>query len=140
MPSADITEPKPAEEEMREREFLLHAMIEGATDGIWVKDAEGRYRMWNRSGARILGIDAVDAAGNTDCELFSADVARKIAVDDREIMESGQERTAEEVHMLDGMARTFETVKGPCRDANGQVVGLIGVFKDITERKLIEEA
>ena len=42
--------------------------------------------------------------------------------------------------MLDGMARTFETVKGPCRDANGQVVGLIGVFKDITERKLIEEA
>ena len=103
-------------------------MVEGATDGIWVKDTEGRYRMWNQSDARILGIDPEDSVDKNDFELFPPEVAKKIMADDREIMESGRERTAEEVHMLGGVARTFETVKGPCRDANGQVVALIGVF------------
>ena len=59
--------------------------------------------------------------------------------DDQEILGSGQERISEEVHTLNGVARTFETRKGPSRDANGQVVGLIGVFADVTERKLIHE-
>ena len=124
---------------MQERQFLLHAMLEGATDGIWVKDLEGRYRMMSRSGARFLGIDAEDAVGKNDFELFPAKIARKVTVDDREILESGQERTAEEVHTVNGVARTFETKKGPCRDANGQVVALIGVFQDVTERNLVHE-
>ena len=133
------SEPNRAEEEMQERQFLLHAMLEGATDGIWVKGLEGRYRMMNRSGARILGIDAEDAVGKNDFELFPAKLARKVTVEDREILESGQARTAEEVHTVNGVARTFETKKGPCRDANGQVVALIGVFQDVTERKLVHE-
>ena len=98
MSPAGITESKRADEEMRERELLLRAMIEGATDGIWVKDAEGRYIMWNQSGARILGIDPNDSVGKNDFELFPADVAEKIVADDREILGSGQARTAEEVH------------------------------------------
>ena len=111
----------------------------GATDGIWVKDTEGRYRMWNRSGARILGIDADNAVGKNDFELFPSDVAQKIVVDDSEILESGQEQTVEDVHTLNGVARTFETKKAPCYDANGQVVALIGVFQDVTVRKLVHE-
>ena len=114
-------------------------MLEGATDGIWVKDTEGRYRMMNRSGARILGIDAEDAVGKTDFELFPAKHAQKVTVDDREILESGQGRTVEEVHMVNGVARTFDTVKGVCRDANGQVVALIGVFQDVTELNSVHE-
>ena len=114
-------------------------MLEGATDGIWVKDTEGRYRMWNRSGARILGIDADNAVGKNDFELFPSDVAQKIVVDDSEILESGQEQTVEDVHTLNGVARTFETKKAPCYDANGQVVALIGVFQDVTVRKLVHE-
>ena len=114
-------------------------MLEGATDGIWIKDTEGRYRMMNRSGARILGIDAEDAVGKNDFELFPAKHAQKVTLDDREILESGQGRTVEEVHMVNGVARTFDTVKGVCRDANGQVVALIGDFQDVTERKSVHE-
>ena len=137
--TADITERKRAEEEMRERQFLLRAMTEGATDGIFIKDLDGRYRMFNRSGARILGIDAEDAVGRNDFELFPADIAQKMMVDDREILESGDSRMVEDVHTVNGVARTLETIKGPCRDASGQVVALIGVFHDVTERKLIHE-
>ena len=123
--TADISERKRAEEEVREREFLLRAMLEGATDGIWVKDTEGRYRMWNQSGARFFSMEAGDLLGKNDFELFPADVAQKIMVDDREILESGQGRTAEDVHTLNGVERTFETKKGPFHGPDGQVLGLM---------------
>ena len=73
----DITERKRAEDEGREREFLLQAMVEGATDGIWVKDTDGRYRMWNQAGARLLGVEPDDFLGKNDLETFPPDVARK---------------------------------------------------------------
>ena len=133
----DVTERTRYEKERDETRFLLHAMVEGATDGIWVKGIDGRYRMWNRSGARILGIDPEESFDKNDFEVFPADVAQKIVVDDREILGSGQERTVEEVHTLNGVERTFETKKGPFHGPDGQVLGLIGVLKDVTERNLI---
>ena len=128
-----------AEEETRESEFLLHAILEGVTDGVWIKDTERRYRMWNQAGARFFGMEAVEFVGKNDLEVFPADIAQKIMADDAEILESGQEKTAKEVHTLSGLARTFETKKGPCRDVNGQVLALIGIFQEVTEHKSAHE-
>ena len=130
----DVTERTRNEHEREETQFLLRAMTEGATDGIWIKDLQGRYRMFNAAGARLLGIDSTDIIGKDDTEVFPAELARSIMADDREILESGTPRTIEEVHVVAGVARTLRTTKGPCRDDEGRFVGVIGVVQDITER------
>ena len=135
----DITERKRAEEESKEREFLLRAMTEGATEGIFVKDLEGRYLMMNEAGVRLIGAKADKVVGMSDFDVFPAEVARRIVVDDKEILDLGRSRSVEKVVVVDGAVRTMLTTKGPCRDAGLRSIGLVGVFRDITERKMIED-
>ena len=136
----DVTERTAREKDREEANFLLDAMTEGAMDGIWVKDLDGRYRMFNAAGARLLGKDPDDIIGLDDTAVFPPELARSIKADDYEILESGEPRTVEEIQTIDGTARTFRTIKGPCRDGEGRLVGIIGVTRDITEQKHAERA
>ncbi len=131
----DVTERRRVEAEQRDTQFLLRAMTEGATEGIFIKDLDGRYRMFNAAGARLMGKNRDDIIGRDDTEVFPPELSRSIMADDREILESGEPRTVEEVQTIDGAARTFRTSKGPCRDAEGRIVGIIGVTRDVTEQK-----
>src|SRR5262249_34961088 len=132
---SDITPRKQAEASLRQSYNLLHAVIEGTTDAVFVKDRQGRYLMINTAGARFLGKTVTEVIGKDDTELFSPETARLIMEGDRRIMATGAVQTYEDVGAAAGVTRTFLSTKGPYRDAQGNVIGVIGISCDISERK-----
>ncbi len=114
---------------------LARAVIDGAMDAVFVKDREGRYLLCNATVAEVANKSIEEIIGHDDHELFNAESANLIMHRDREIMASGLEVTSEEVLTTNGETRTYLASKAPFRDATGAVVGLIGVSRDITERK-----
>jgi PAS domain S-box-containing protein len=135
----DITPRKQIEETLQRHHSLLHSIIEGTTDAIFVKDRQGRYLMINSAGARLLGKRVEEVIGNDDTALFSPDTARSIMDGDSRVMATGEVQTYEDVGTAAGVTRTFLSTKGPYRDAAGNIIGLIGISHDITERKLAEK-
>src|SRR5262249_38479435 len=114
---------------------LLRAVSEGTTDAVFVKDRQGRYLMINTAGARFLGRTVAEVIGKDDTELFSPETARAIMEGDRRIMAAEKIQTYEDVGTAAGVTRTYLSTKGPYRDARGTVRGMIGISRDITERK-----
>jgi PAS domain S-box-containing protein len=125
--------------ELEKNLSLLRGITEGTTDAIFVKDLQGRYLMMNSAGARILGRKVVEVIGKTDAELFSHETAPAIMERDRLVIQSGEVQTYEEPGAAAGISRLYLATKGPYRDPNGQVIGLLGICRDITDRKRAEE-
>jgi PAS domain S-box-containing protein len=136
---SDITPRKQAEASLRQSYDLLRAVTEGTTDAVFVKDCQGRYLMMNTAGARFLGKTVAEVIGKDDTELFSPETAQLIMEGDRRIMATGVVQTYEDVGAAAGVTRTYLSTKGPYRDAQGNVIGVIGISRDISERKRAEE-
>jgi len=137
----DITERKRSERALEENRALLQAVIDSASDLIYVKDMAGRYRLINRSAERFVGKSAVESLGKDDVLLFPGAEAARLQAFDRQVIADGNVITIEEV--LTGAAgklTTLLTTKGPLLDAQGQAFGLFGISRDITERKRAEQA
>lgn len=135
----DVTARRAAERALREGEALLRSVTEGTPDAVYVKDRQGRYLLVNSAAARMTGIPPAEILGRDDSALFPLDEARAVMEGDRQVIEAGEPRTYEESVTLHGVRQTFLSVKGPVRDSLGQVIGLFGIARDITERKLAEE-
>ena len=136
--SRDVGERKWAEESLRKSYELLEAVIENTTDIVFVKDLEGRYLLINQAGAEALGRSVEEIIGKDDAELFSDDDGRRIMERNREVLISGETRTTEDTKTVDGEGRTYLSTEGPYRDDRGNIVGLFGLARDITDRKEIE--
>jgi PAS domain S-box-containing protein len=122
-------------DEARRRE---KAVIEGSTDGIFVKDLERRILMINQAGAELLGKTVSEVVGASIHDLFDADTAQRLLERDDEILAGGKTVTYElETTTKAGIERTYLTTRGPYRDRHGKIVGLIGINRDITERHQI---
>ncbi len=128
-----------AEETLQESYQLLQAVFEGTTDAIFVKDLQGRYLMINTAGAQALGKSPAQIIGKDDRELIGPDVVREVMEHDHRVMRSGETHTFEEVTTIGGMTRTYLSTKAPRRDHQGKIIGIIGIARDITERKQAEE-
>ncbi|CAA9467830.1 MAG: diguanylate cyclase/phosphodiesterase (GGDEF & EAL domains) with PAS/PAC sensor(s) [uncultured Rubrobacteraceae bacterium] len=135
----DISERKRTEKVAEESRKLLDDIIEQASDTIFVKDAEGRYLLVNSAGSGILGIPARDLLGKRDADLHPPEVATALRELDVEVTRAGEPQTREEHMSANGTPRTYLTTKAPRRDSRGQIVGVIGIARDITERKQAEE-
>jgi two-component system cell cycle sensor histidine kinase/response regulator CckA len=135
----DITERKRSESALLESHTLLNAVVEGTSDAIFVKDLEGRYLMINSSGARLFGRTVEEVVGQTDLSLFSQETAHEMMRRDREVMASSGPSTYEQTTSVRGATRTHLTTKEAYRDARGNVIGLIGISRDITDLKRLEE-
>lgn len=125
--------------QVREGHSVLRAVTEGTTDAIYVKDLDGRYLMINPAGARYLGKPVEEIVGKDDRELFSNESASEIMARDRAIMIEGNTATFEQVGVAAGVSRTYLSTKGPYRDEEGAIIGLIGISRDITERMRADE-
>jgi len=128
-----------SKQELEKNHALLRGITESTTDAVFVKDLQGHYVMMNPAAARFVGLTVDAARGRTDVEIFTQDTGRPIMERDREIIKTGATVTCEEVGQAAGVARTFLTTKGPYRDADGKIVGVLGIARDITERKRAEE-
>jgi len=127
-----------AQEALERSTLLISAVVEGTSDTITVKDQEGRYLLANHAAAAYVKREVGDILGKTDADLMSAEAAETVMRNDREILTSGEPRVFEQ-HLVNGdEAITFLSTKAPYRDAEGRILGVISVSRDITERKLLE--
>jgi two-component system cell cycle sensor histidine kinase/response regulator CckA len=126
-------------EELAKNLALLRGITEGTTDAIFVKDLQGRYLMMNPAGAAFLGRTVDEVIGKDDTELFNPEAGREIMELDRRVLQAGEMLTFEEAGTSAGVSRIYLSNKGPFRDASGKVVGLLGICRDISDRKMAEE-
>ncbi|MDP6634235.1 MAG: PAS domain S-box protein [Phycisphaerae bacterium] len=137
----DITEQKQAEEALKNSHNLMRTMLEGISDPIFLKDLEGRYILLNTATARGLGRSSVDEViGTDDTAHIPARQARDIQDTDRRVMASGESEDLLETIEVAGNERSYRTTKFPYHDEEGNVLGVIGIARDITEQKQAEEA
>ncbi len=118
---------------------LLNAIINQAGDAIFVKDRAGRYLLFNDAAARLVGQPVQNVLGHDDTAIFDAASAAHVWANDQRILQTGQaEKHEETLTAVDGMTRTYLVTKSPYRDSRGNIIGLIGIACDITERKQAE--
>ncbi len=114
---------------------LLNAIIEGTTDAVYVKDLEGRYLMMNTAGSQFLQLPVEEIVGKHDHDLFPAEAAARIVADNRRVIDSGAARTYENDLTVHNVTRTYLSTNAPRRDHHGNIIGIIGISRDISERK-----
>lgn len=125
-----------SEEELRRANALLSAIIEGTTDRIFAKDSDGRFLLFNHAASAFIGKISAEVRGKDDIFLFPPEEAQAVMEADRRVMESGTTSTfEEELTSSSGETRTFLSTKGPIADDHGEVVGLFGISRDITDMK-----
>jgi PAS domain S-box-containing protein len=126
---------------MREKQQLLRAVTEGTTDCVFVKDKNARYVMINAAGAAFFGTTPEAMIGKDDSELFRPGDDREIAERDMLIMASGRTVSYESTSTSrTGETRIWHSTKRAWVDQDGNVLGVVGVSRDITDRKRAEEA
>ncbi|MEG3835077.1 PAS domain S-box protein [Microcoleus sp. Z1_C3] len=144
--NTDITDRKQAEEALREqqaalrdRNLLLSSILESTPDIIVVKDREGRYVALNSEVAKsFYGRSIEEIIGKDDSELLPPEAAVAIMAKDRQIMKAGITETYEEDVSNGKCITSFLTTKAPWRDAQGNIIGLIAIARNINDRKQME--
>ena len=132
----DITDRKRIEEELRQKNAILNVINESAPTPIFAKDRQGRIIYANPATLEVLGKSASEVIGFRDNDLYpNLEDATKVMKNDQRIMETGQTEIVEE--SPDGI-RTFLGMKSPYRNEAGEVVGLIGISNDISDRVQLE--
>ncbi len=138
----EITEKMRLEETVRQNELLLKTIIQSASDLLFINDSEGRVVFVNDAYKIAFSIDPKDVVGKNANELYrDEEYARTIKESDRKVMRTGESIVSEEIAQThDGILSTFLVTKSPWRDGDGNIVGVVGVAHDITDRKQAEEA
>lgn len=129
-----------ADDQSRPWNSLLDQIIEAASDPIWVKDRESRFILVNTAAARVLGHSRAELIGRIDRDIISPEYAARFADEDRRIMDCGESITVEEqvVDRETGEPRVFMSRKTPLRGPGGQITGMLGIARDISDRKRFE--
>ncbi|MDB6034839.1 MAG: Multi-sensor signal transduction histidine kinase [Verrucomicrobiales bacterium] len=137
---SDITERKSAEEKLVTSEAFYHSLVENLPQNILRKDLNERFTFCNQNFCTMLGVTLEQILGKTDFDFFPDDLAAKYQRDDQYVMRSGRTfETIEEHQSPHGEKLYVNVVKTPIRDAKGDIIGIQGIFWDITERKRWEE-
>ncbi len=124
--------------QLHETAHRLQAVMDGATAAIFLKDVHGHFLLFNQAAERFTGVAAAQALGRTAGDLFGHTIGARIRRDEIRLIASGKASTTEETLTLQGIERIFLVTKSPRRDADGRVIGLIGIARDITGRKIVE--
>jgi PAS domain S-box-containing protein len=128
-------------DELRNREALLNSLISTIPDRIYFKDRQSRFVKINESQAKRFGLkQASDAIGKTDFDMFTEPHARQAFEDEQRIMSTGEPLIGQDEKETwpDGRITWASSTKVPLRDAEGRIYGLVGVSRDVTERKNLE--
>ena len=133
----DISELKAARAAANER-LSLQALIDRLPDNLWVKDVNSRFVIANQVTADRVGVAGpADLIGKTDFELVPAELAQKFYADEQQIVRTGQPMIDME-EIAWGLKQPISTTKVPLRNDRNEIFGVIGISRDITERKLAD--
>jgi PAS domain S-box-containing protein len=136
---SEINERKRAEAALRDAESQQRTLIKNIPQKIFYKDTSSVYILCNESYAIDLKINPRDIKGKTDYDFFPRELAYEYIKGDQETMFSRNVMYREEEYVNGGQKVTVETVKAPVKDDAGNVIGVFGIFWDITDRKRAEE-
>ena len=136
----DISEQKAAGKALEDTNTLLNSLLETIPDVFFAKDLQGKYIAINANLAKFFSKSISEIIGKDDTELFSPEFGKSVMFKDQEIMTKGMTKTVEELVPNNGVNGTFLTIKTPLKDSTGNITGLIGLTRDITDRKKAEEA
>ncbi|MGA2176113.1 MAG: PAS domain S-box protein [Verrucomicrobiota bacterium] len=137
----DITEGKRAEEALATEQRLLNNLITATPDIVYFKDREGRFIRINEGFARRNGLsDRAAALGKTDFDIFGEQHAREAHADEQRIVATGEPMIDKEERedWKDGHITWVSSTKMPMLDGAGKIIGIMGISRDITERKRLE--
>ncbi len=141
--SRDITSLIRAEEALARERDRLQTLMSHLPDVIFIKDTDGRFLMANPALIRLYGCSEFsELEGLTDFDFVPEEVAQHFADDDQRVLKSGTPLIDREESNVDqrGQELWMLTSKIPLRDANDQVIGLVGIGRDITKQKLAQQA
>ncbi|MCG3202379.1 MAG: Sensor histidine kinase RcsC [Gammaproteobacteria bacterium] len=135
----DTSARKIAEEALAAEHNLLRTILNAIPDYVFLKDEAGVYRLCNSAVERYFGRPEQEIVGRTDFELVDAATAAGFRRDDLVAM-AGSEATRREEDLVnpDGSRLCTETIKLPMRGPDGCLIGLLGVARDVTVRRLAE--
>jgi two-component system sensor histidine kinase/response regulator len=123
-----------AEDSLQQEKVLMAAIVESSDDAIFAKDTEDRFIVFSGGSARMTGKRPEDVLGRDETAAFPPEIARQLIADNRRVMAEDRIVTFEDHVTTPQGPRTFLTTKGPLHDAQGQVTGMFGISRDITER------
>lgn len=136
----DVSERKLFERDLKRQRALLYSLIDSIPDLIFYKDLKGVYLGCNPAFGKFVGFHRQDVVEKTDYDLFSKEMADFFREQDRLMLSSGRPQSNEEwVDYPDGRRVLLETLRTPYFGPYGEILGLVGISRDVTERKEMQE-
>ena len=138
----DITERKRVEAGLAREQSLLNSLITTIPDCIYFKDLDSRFLRVNEAMTRLFGLrHPNEVVGKTDADFFAPEHARQALEDERRVLSTGESMVGKEEKEVwpDGRVTWVSTTKVPLRDKTGKITGLVGVSRDISNHKRVEE-
>ncbi len=138
--SREVKERREAQAELRQTSRRLNTLIEAIPDCLYFKDLEGRNLLVNKAYEELFDVSSSEIVGKTDEEVVPQELAEQCRESDARALEEKRTVRVEEKCEVDGEQRWLETVKAPVMGENGDMKGLVGLSRDITEKKRAEKA
>jgi PAS domain S-box-containing protein len=136
----DITARKTAEERLAKSEAFYHSLVESLPQHILRKDLNERFTFANQKFCQLLGKPLDQIVGKTDFDFYHPELAAKYQADDRHVLKAGRVFETVEVNQSPGGEQRYvNVIKSPIHDPEGKIIGIQGIFWDITERIRAEE-
>lgn len=137
----DITERKKAEAALRNNKIRLQTLIKAIPDLVWLKDPEGVYLTCNTVFERFFGSFEPDIVGKTDYDFVNKELADFFRENDRRAIQAGKPTSNEEwvTFADDGHRALLDVIKTPMFDPEGGLIGVLGIGRDITEKRKADE-
>jgi len=137
----EITRHAEAQQQLKESQALYASLVNSIPMNVFRKDLEGGITFMSPAYLEKVGETEESIIGKTDFDLFPQELAEKYRSDDQRVLErNATVEFVEEFVDGDGERSFVQTMKTPVRDAAGEVIGIQGIFWDITDKKLADEA
>jgi PAS domain S-box-containing protein len=133
----EVDQRRQAEQALRESEQRFRAIFEGAEDYIFLKDRSLRYMDVNPAVGELFGVPTSEIIGRRREDLFGEAGSRHAREADLRVLE-GETIEREQTGKVHGIPRTFLYTNSPLRDSSGEVIGILSISRDITERRRVE--
>jgi len=136
-----ISEKREVQNSLNKRQTYLHTLIETLPDLVWLKDPDGIYLSCNPRFEQFFGAKKDEIIGKTDYDFIDKKLAEFSRLKDKDAISAGMPSVTEEeiTFASDGHHEIVETIKTPMLDSNGNLVGVLGIARDITERKKLAD-
>lgn len=135
----DITKRKYAEDKLVCVNSILSCVIENTPALIYAKDKEGQIIVANTALLNLLGKPRTQVLGRTSVQIQSSEIGRTHMENDARVLDEGRPISFEETSVQDGAIRQWFSIKSPFRNPEGEIIGLVGISMDLTEKKRLEQ-